>query len=220
VKVRGGASAGVLVAASLICVAVTVSSCSAERIVPPPPRQSAAQRDADTRAELALRWSLVTDGAPTFLKPDPAIVRYTTYFDLYETIAGCLRKTGFPATKATTKGIFDSTLNPGEQVPFELAAYNCEARYPEEPVQAGYLTADQSRYLYGYWQQQTVPCLRARGAIVRDLAVMPAIGTTTAPKTALIALNPYEKLKRPSDLSLVSLEAACPAFPAALASDK
>jgi hypothetical protein len=221
VKVRGGVGAGALAPASLVVVGVVLlgallTGCASPATVSPPPAPTRAQRASDTRAELGIRWANITDGAPTFIEPKVSVVKYSTFDTVFEAVAACMRSGNYPKVVATTEGILDPTLNPAEEFPFEVATWMCEAQYPEEPVELGYLTPAQGRYLYGYWQQRLVPCLRSHGAVVRDLAVMPATPTTTAPNTKLVALNPYLALTLPSGVSRARLESSCPAYPSAL----
>jgi hypothetical protein len=223
VKVRGGAGAGAPAAASLVVLGMLgmlLSGCSSASEVRPPRAPTAAERASDTRAELSIRWANITDGAPTFIEPKVSVVKYSTFDTVFEAVAACMRAGNYPKVVATSEGIVDPTLNPAEEFPFEVATWTCEAQYPEEPVELGYLTGAQGRYLYGYWQQRTLPCLRSHGAVARDLPVMPALPTTTAPNTKLVALNPYLGLTFPSGVSRSQLESACPPYPSALVPSK
>jgi hypothetical protein len=208
VNKRGGAGAVVLAAASLVLLVGCATSAE-----PVPRGLSAAQRLNATKAELALRWAQVTDGEPSFTEPHLRIVRYTTYRDTNPTVAACLRTSGYPKARATAEGVIDPLLTSPEAFPFSVAKFRCESKYPEEPLELGYMTSAQAQYLYDYWDQQSVPCLRGMGAIVPDLRQLRASGLGFP---SVMDVDPYLTMTKPRGVSLPLLEARCPPFPGEL----
>jgi hypothetical protein len=215
VKSRG--AAGATVPAVAVVLAVTTSlillTGCATAPVPVPVGLSAAQRSTATRDDLNERWAEVTDGAPTFLEPKVAIIRYLTFRDDSAAIVACLRKSGYPMATVNEGVIVDPALTPPEVFPFTVARFTCEARYPEDPIELGYMTSDQEHYLYDYWKLRTVPCLRAQGVGVADLAPIEMPGVASP---SVINLNPFLSLRAPAGASVALLEARCPPFPGEL----
>jgi hypothetical protein len=214
VKSRGAAGATAPAVAVVFAVAaslILLTGCATT--APVPVSLSAAQRSRATRDDLDERWSAVTDGAPTFLEPKVAVIRYRTFRDGNATIVACLQKSGYPMATVNESGMVDPALTPPEAFPFIVARFTCEARYPEDPIELGYMTSDQERYLYDYWKLRAVPCLRAQGAVVSDLPPIEIPGVASPP---VVKLNPFLDLKAPAGASVGLLEARCPPFPGEL----
>jgi hypothetical protein len=205
---RGGA--GILLL-SLLCL-LSLTACTTP--APTLPSITAAQRKAATNADLAERWKQVLPGNPTYPRPKVAIVRYVNYLEEGTVLAECMHRAGYPHVAWSLKGgIIDTDVKPVDRFPVEVAIYICEAQYPSDPLELGYLSDAQQKYLYDYWSDETVPCLRAHGATIPDL---PAVGQFGEGYTDVSALNPYDHAKLPDGVTQSYLFTACPPYPGEL----
>jgi len=207
--------ARVLVVAAVGAAALLLlAACTTTSTPPPPAGITAAQKAAATRSNLEQRWAIVTRENPALVAPRVAIVRYTNYLDAPSTIAACLRRSGYPGTIVTSSNdVVDPTITAARQHPFDVAHYVCDARYPEDPLELGYLSDAQEAFLYSYWQNDTVPCLRAQGLAVADL---PPIGQFGEGYEDVGNMNPYAHLKTRDGLSVAVLMTRCQPYPGEL----
>ncbi len=212
---REGAGKRFGMPATLVTLAATVltlAGCVAA--APPPAGITPAQRAEATKQDLALRWSTLTDGNPEFPAPKVVIVRYTNYLDEAQTIAACLRRSGYPKAVATASGdVIDTTLTPPESFPYNVAKYVCEAKYPVDPLELGYLSDAQEEYLYSYWQNETIPCLRGQGVTV---AALPPIAQFGEGYEDVGTMNPFTHLSAADQRDAARLETQCPPYPGQL----
>jgi hypothetical protein len=165
---------------------------------------------------LDLRWDSLTAGKGQVTRPTVTVVRYTTYLDVSQTIADCLTRSGYRTTAwSLTKGVIDPVLDAAHQFPYEKAKYVCEAKYPEDPADLGFLSDEQEQYLLSYWQSSLIPCLRAAGVEVPDL---PPIGQYGEGNQAVgPLLNPYARVSdAPEGITLPLLWGRCPPYPGEL----
>ena len=201
--------AGVAVAAAAV---ILLTGCASPAA--PPAGITPAQRSAATKANLAERWALIDGQNPALEAPKVAIVRYTNYLDAPTTIAACLRRAGYPKVIVTkSNDVVDPALIQPEAYSFDVAKYVCEAKYPQDPLELGYLSDAQEAFLYTYWQDNTVPCLRAQGLTVHDL---PPIGQFGEGYEDVGNMNPFGHLKIPAGLSLAVLQTRCQPYPGQL----
>jgi hypothetical protein len=201
---------GAVVVAALCALLVGCSGST----TPDPASITAAQRKAATDADLTMRWDQVAPGNPTYPRPTVAIIRYTNYLDEGPVLAVCMRKAGYPKVSWTLAGgIVDTDVKPVDRFPVEVAIYTCEAKYPADPLELGYLSDAQEEYLYTYWSDETVPCLRAHGAVVADL---PPVGQFGEGYEDVGALNPFSNAKTPTGVTQSYLLTACPPYPGQL----
>jgi outer membrane murein-binding lipoprotein Lpp len=173
-----------------------------------------AQRVAATNADLAMRWEQVEPGNPTYPRPVVPIVQYTNYLDAGPLQTACMHEAGYPHVVWTLGGgLVDTDVRPVDRFPVEVAIYVCEAKYPQDPLELGYLSDAQEEYLYSYWGQETVPCLRAHGAIVQNL---PPVGEFGEGYENVGALNPFTHAKLPKGIAQPLLLVQCPPYPGQL----
>jgi hypothetical protein len=202
-----------IVAAVLGVLCLLLAGC-ADPATPDPASITATQRKAATEADLALRWAEVQPGNPTFLRPRVKIVKYVNYLDEGPVLANCMHQAGYRHVSWTFEGgIVDTDLKPVDRFPVEVAIYVCEAEYPSDPLELGYLSDAQEEYLYSYWGNETVPCLRSHGAIVADL---PPVGQFGEGYEDVGVLNPFDHAKLPDGVTQSYLLAACPPYPGQL----
>jgi hypothetical protein len=198
-----------VVSVLLVLPCLLLVGCTAA--APDPTSITAAQRKAATDADLSDRWQLVSPGDPTFPRPKVKIVEYVNYLDEGRLLAKCMHASGYPNVAWTLQGgIVDTDVKPVDRFPVEVAIYICEAKYPDDPLELGYLSDAQEEYLYTYWGYQTVPCLRSHGAIVSDL---PPVGQFGEGYEDVGALNPFDHAKLPDGISQAYLLTVCPPYP-------
>jgi hypothetical protein len=203
-------AAAVILAAASLCVLLAGCATAA----PDPPSISAAQRRAATEADLNQRWEQVAPGNPSYLRPTVPIIRYVNYVDEGPVLAKCMREAGYPHVAwSLTGGIVDTDVKPVDRFPVEVAIYVCEAQYPSDPLELGYLSDAQQKYLYTYWNTDTVPCLRSHGALVGDL---PPVGVFGEGYEDVAAFNPFDHAKLPRGVTQSYLLAVCPPYPGQL----
>jgi hypothetical protein len=201
--------AGVAVAAAAV---ILLTGCATPAA--PPAGITPAQRSAATKANLAERWALIDGQNPALEAPKVAIVRYTNYLDAPTTIAACLRRAGYPKVIVTVSNdVVDPALIQPEAYSFDVAKYVCEAKYPQDPLELGYLSDAQQKYLYEYWSDETVPCLRAHGAIVPNL---PHVGQFGEGYEDVAVFNPFDHASLPDGVTQSYLLTACPPYPGQL----
>jgi hypothetical protein len=205
------AGVGILLLAAL---SVLLVGCTA----PPPDPASitAAQRRAATEADLAMRWDQVSRNHPGYPRPKASIVEYVNYLDEGPVLVACMRRSGYPhVTWSLSGGIVDADKAP-DRFRLDVAIYLCEARYPEDPLELGYLSDAQEEYLYSYWSNETVPCLRSHGAVVANL---PPVGQFGEGYEDVGALNPFTRARLPRGITQAYLVATCPPYPGELYAD-
>jgi hypothetical protein len=194
---------------ALVLLCLLITGCTA---APPDPASiTAAQRKAATNADLTLRWDSISSGDPSFLRPRVAVVKYVNYLDEGTVLANCMHQAGYRHVAWTLAGgIVDTDIKPVDRFPVEVAIYVCEAEYPSDPLELGYLSDAQEEYLYDYWSNETVPCLRAHGAGASNL---PPIGQFGEGYEDVGALNPFSHLAASDVGKEAYLATECPPYP-------
>ena len=209
---RGGA--GILMLAALVVVGCGALAAGCSTAAPSPASITAAQRSAATQADLNQRWKQVEPGNPSYLRPTVPIVEYVNYLDEGPVLARCMHQAGYPHVAWSLKGgIVDTDVKPVDRFPVEVAIYTCEAQYPSDPLELGYLSNAQQKYLYAYWSNETVPCLRAHGAVVPDLTPIGQFGEGYAD---VASLNPFDHATLGRGVTDAYLLSKCPPYPGQL----
>jgi hypothetical protein len=206
----------VIVAAGALAVALaaSVSLLTAVPRADVPAGISASQKHAATMDNLDARWSALTSGVG-LERPRVAIVRYTNYLNFGPTVASCLNRDGYGVRWTAKDGIVAQPLRLKDQFPYQRARFLCESQYPQEPAELGYLSQQQARYLFDYWESSLVPCLRSQGITVADIP--PIADSRGGYRLVGPALNPYSHvLSSPKGMIVSLLYGRCPPFPAAL----
>ncbi len=203
-------SAGLVAVLAALCLVLVGCTPSPQD----PAGITAAQRKAATEADLDLRWSQVQPGDPAYPRPRVKIVKYVNYLDEGPVLTTCMHKAGYPhVTWSLNSGLIDTDVKPVNRFPVEVAVYICEARFPADPLELGYLSDAQEEYLYHYWSNETVPCLRAHGATVANL---PPVGQFGEGYEDVGSLNPFTHASYPRSISEAYLLTACPPYPGEL----
>jgi hypothetical protein len=147
---------------ALVC-AVALTGCAPGELRPPAlPEMSQAELEAQAQIDLERARSFYLGGFPDAEVPVVERVRFISNSEWAETIAACLREEGFDVTTSPDGGMSSSPPE-GQELPFALAQYTCNAKYPVNPRENVELNEDQIRYLYDYYTQVATPCLEELG---------------------------------------------------------
>jgi len=181
--------------AALIAAALLLTGCATP---------TSAPKGGLTQAELAEYQAAATDRMWRFTGLDDSLrpeVEVTTV-ELVEWIAlmdGCNQET--------------ITDDPEMQTEQAVAQYACRARHQLSPEALGLLNTAQLDYLYDYYQDRLIPCLRSRDVFVPDVPTR--VQATDVGRFGGYPWNPYNGIvdfvrEDPDD---VATWHNCPAFP-------
>jgi hypothetical protein len=191
---------------------VGLAGCAARPA--PPPKLSASEARTALRIELDDDWAEDTAGLHGLVRPVPKFNRFLAVDDAGDTLASCMTALGtppitvIPDLEGAQKKEFDTR--------YALARYTCQAEYPANPVQLGYLTAAQSRYLDNYWRNSLVPCLRGQG--VTPLPPPRITKFSSGYQQQDVGWDPYESIRTVAQgARLAFVQAKCPRSPDGLA---
>lgn len=103
--------------------------------------------------------------------------------------------------------------DPEMQTELAVAQYACRARYQQSAEQLGLLNTAQLDYLYDYYQDRLIPCIRTRGLHVPD--VPSRAEAVDVGQFGSYPWNPYNGIVNftREDLEDVLTWRLCPAFP-------
>ncbi len=190
---------------------IVLAGCSS---TPDPTGITTAQRKAATQADLDLRWAQVQLLNPNYSRPAIAVIKYSDYLDEGPLLTTCMHRAGYEKAQwGFTTGLTDTGVKLAARFALDLAIYTCEAKYPADPLELGYLSDAQEEYLYYYWSNETVPCLRSHGAKVANLA---PVGQFGEGYEDVGALNPFQHADMPYGVPVSYLTAVCPPYPGQL----
>ena len=173
------------------------------------------QRAAVVQQKLDETWNRLVDDDWNVEQPTVAIKRFTGWQDVGTTFADCMTAEGYPTSYTLARGIVTADLGDADVIAYTVARYTCQAQYPQDPVELGYLSAAQASYLYNYWSNSLVPCLRSAGVPVAALPAPNMMGEgypSLGPKW-----DPYENVDAVrGDGSTRYIINQCPPYPLAL----
>ncbi|HEX4444790.1 MAG TPA: hypothetical protein VHZ81_14570 [Galbitalea sp.] len=199
-----------VVAAVLGVLCLLLAGCS-DPAPPDPAGITAAQRKAATESDLAYRWAGIQPADPVFLRPRVKIVKYVNYLDEGQVLIACMHSAGYRhVTWSLDGGVVDSDVKPVDRFPVEVSIFICESEYPSDPLELGYLSDAQEEYLYTYWGDESVPCLRSHGVSVPDL---PPVGEFGEGYEDVGSLNPFNHLPASEVTNEAYLTTVCPPYP-------
>ncbi|MDY5148379.1 hypothetical protein DDD64_07515 [Actinotignum sanguinis] len=97
--------------------------------------------------------------------PDVALVEWQNSVELMDIKrAECYREKGFSAYVPPHGGVaFDPGIPESQQEAYDLAAYECYAKYFPNPEFLTNWSEDQLRVIWDYWDEYYIPCLAAHG---------------------------------------------------------
>jgi hypothetical protein len=152
-RARSGA-----VAVALLALTAILAGC----IATPPVQLSAAQR-SHIRIGLAdAEWASVSVNFPGANRPQLAVLRTIDDHDWPETVASCLRESGFNVVSSADD--YQYLGRPGQApISFAVANYSCLVDYPKVSDLVPFLGRGQIDALYFYYVASVRPCLLAAG---------------------------------------------------------
>ncbi|CAN5262622.1 hypothetical protein BH11ACT4_BH11ACT4_13900 [soil metagenome] len=149
-----------------LCLALSACAPTAG-IVPPGP--GAAELDAAVTRDVDLRWQslMLPDSVD---RPSVPVVELATTKNWSYLQLSCYQAAGLNARDVSGDFTVDGfpAGDPRAQLPYaaSLAIYTCQAQYPMDPRQVGYLTDSQVLYMYDYFRARLAPCLELHGYAV------------------------------------------------------
>ena len=179
---------------------VVLTGCVQSRPLPPKP----------TEAELALlnarvediQWQYLgfTPGDP---RPDVEFVEYVDPDATAGTYADCMIGAGFPD--------YDPYATANDDVGQTLALFTCVSAYPLEPRYYNLFTTRQLEFLYEYYQEAVIPCLRGAGL---DLGSIPTREQFTEPLRGGGAYlwSPWQRSGDLTPQAFLSVSLRCPDY--------
>ena len=150
--------------------------------------------------ELDLQWHYIglTPDSP---RPTVQVVRFISEDEAKQVYSDCMTESGFP---------FYGSNGPTDRADnYErLAIYVCTAKYPLPPANYGVFSAAQHDYLYDYYLDTLIPCLRSAGI---RLAAVPSREEYKSKDS--FSWNPLQDLSGVTDDLRFVLESRCAAYP-------
>ena len=198
-----------IVAAAAMCIAICVlSACAPSEIRPP----ELPDYDVETQAALDQQRNKddLLEQFPEAVVPEVERIAFIGPDEWAETIAACLNEDGFSAV--AQDGGLASAPTEGQELPFAIATYVCNAKYPINPRTNVELNDDQLRYLYEYYTQVLTPCLNEEGF---DVPEPPSLQTYVSSWRAGSPWDPYGLVvdALESDDEWTSINKKCPQTP-------
>lgn len=207
-SIRRTRAAGLAVAAVLV---VLLAGCSASSPTPPEvTRLSTAEVEAQAALDLENNRVHWLGAFPDVEVPEVERVRFIDWQEWPAVMASCLTDAGFPTESA--QGGLPTAPPGGQESAWALAAYTCSAQYPVDPQQTVALNDDQLRYLYEYYTQVAMPCMRGLG--FHDFSATPSVQTFMDDYGTERGWSPFTDVADgASDELWQSIERECPQVP-------
>lgn len=97
-------------------------------------------------------------------RPEYRVERMITMDEWGSVIAGCMNDLGFTSvTDSGDGGILSGDMNPGQSEPYDIALYDCQARYPLDPKYSDPLTEEMIAKIYDHYVDELTPCVEGLG---------------------------------------------------------
>ena len=146
--------------------------------------------------------------------PDVDLVRWTTMSDYGPTMASCLQEAGFYAIGAGSGFIFPDGISESQLSAYNMAEFECRAKYSLHPKYTQPLTEAQLGMLYDYWTQWLVPCEESLGLTP---PAAPTKETFVAQRlqgqSAWDPTEPLNSVYEGSEEKTVQRQQTCPEYP-------
>ncbi|QTX03381.1 hypothetical protein [Agromyces archimandritae] len=160
-------------------------------------------------------WDSIMARFPDAVRPEVPIVRVITDEDFAPLYEQCMHEEGFEVEVYEDTG-FKAFVPEGQDEPFSLAMYICEAKYPR-PTEMGVAEDDASGHLlYSYYRDSLIQCLTDQGfepePLPSETKFLDAMSTDER-------YDPYAGLLRTGGLNFSdweTLNEECPQRPAEL----
>lgn len=205
------------VAVMILSIVAIVAACTSDasaRLAPPTEDDLATiSRDAAYEQQRTALVDNFQQRYPGATVPALDMVRFVTPSDWAVTKAQCMTEAGYVAM-AERDSVEFGGIPVDQEEAFDLAALECDLKYPMDPRYSSPLSDYQVQYLYEYYVLDLVPCLEASGIDVGDAPSLQRFRETfeTAEGwTPYNAVNIDEALREWD-----ALNARCPQAPADL----
>ena len=191
----------------LAAVLLAATGCSAA----PPPKPTAA----DTAVLMELQLDTVWDetGLDDALRPEVQPAASGDRVDDGFIFAGCMMNREWSGYMADTNSATYRSLSEATSDGERRDWYACYAAHPATGALASIAQYD---YVYDYYQDVLIPCLRGNGFAVDDAPTRNEFRTSTGPNSFMfipIVWNPYYLIEGYSGPGSLPVEEKCPATP-------
>ena len=193
-------STRLLTAVAIAALAISSLGACATATRPIPPNPKGPELTELTNRELDLQWQYIglTPDSP---RPTVKVVRFIGPDEAKQVYSDCMTESGFPFYGAN--GPTDDADN------YErLAIYICTAKYPQPPATYGLYSAAQHDFLYDYYLDTLIPCVRSSGIKLNDVPSRDEYKSTTS-----FSWSPLDQLSKVGDDLRFVIESRCPAYP-------
>lgn len=211
---RRGAGVGLVgFAAALVVVLASVATFAWQPAPPdPPPTVTDEQRAEAVRQQVDSRWLQLADRPWRLDPPQIEVVRYTGWADAEQSFADCMTSSGYLTRYSPEGGLIGPAVGADQLLSYDLFKYTCLSKYPQDPVQLGYLNPAQAEFLYNYRVNSLAPCLRSLGVVMPE-PPRPDFSGDGASELA----QPWDPYENADELGrgvlLPHLMSMCPPFP-------
>lgn len=135
------------------------------------PTETITQVSYTEEQKLAFRdeWvkQLAPEGVPEDQLPDTELVRFPdSLLEYGQSKASCMTERGFPSSSDIFGGVAFEGYPKSQQTAFDLASYECELMYTQNPVFVTEWSPEQLGLAYDYWDEYLIPCLEDHGILV------------------------------------------------------
>lgn len=150
----------VLRAAAAVASIALLAGCASAPA--PPPGLDPAVVKTYIDEQDSLWWASMFPGEP---QPEVEAVEHVSSAEVAGKVNSCVLNASPPGVDITYEGSF-STDDPAADAALNRQWFVCSLQYPldlSNPAAAGFLSDAQLRYLYAYYRERLVPCLRSIG---------------------------------------------------------
>lgn len=149
-----------------VVASVLLAGCATAPAMPEPMTQAEAQRQIDESNRF--RWDSMFPGDPM---PEVAPVKYLEAGGSWTEVTDCLREAHLNGVTVGDDGSITRLLvnTPESDRAMKIAQFVCHLKYPvdvSDPGKAGYLTQEQTDWIWQYNQTRFLPCVQQLGYTV------------------------------------------------------
>jgi len=182
---------------------LALTACGPTQLRPP----ELPEYDVETQAAIDLQRNAdeVLRQFPNAVLPEVERVRFVDLSEHNYAMADCLTAAGFTAVGYWDS--FETGAPQGQELPLALATYECQAKYPINPRVMVQLNDDQKRYLYEYYTQIMIPCLKTEGF---DAPPAPSLQSYIGTYGQLGSWDPYGLVSVSTNEEWEAINKKCP----------
>ena len=196
---------------ALVLTSASLSACSSANTSPSDPTYSSS--DLQARAEYLKN---LAEQAGIADPPQVDLIRFVSAQEWAEVHIDCMTSAGFPVSLLPDgEGIDTSGIPEAQRFnggPFQLARYECEAKYSIDPGASAQLSDDQLGVLYDWYVDVSAPCLESQGVDVIQPPSKQAFIETYFTDQGWYPYAAIDALTMPDD-EWTKLNAVCPQAP-------